>query len=857
MAGADERGEGRIEPGAWPPVMPVVRRSLARSFVLGVGAAAVTLLCIDALTWSGVTGGDGTGWMLIAVMVTHLAGAMVSHVGFFRDLRALDRERTAPIPDRAVLERGFVRVVNAPRHWFGPSVGWFVLAAFDLSLLRHWTDPEVFPWANVLVWTTGSLAGALLLGTLLFFLHKREFAELRARLGAALGDAVAARRFVRPVSIRAKVLVGVGGALVVATAYGAVLAQVRAQRTAEASAVGLGSRMLAELGAGAEAGALEEVGRRLGIVERLVVSDASLTGLEGALRPIEIEAIREAPAAGDSSRLDSPHHFAWRTLPDGRVAVTVAPGALFEGRIPPLSGALGVFLGLVLLVTMAVAGLLVSDLERSVRRLGRDMARLASGDLRRGHPAFWEDEMGQLAAQVDDTADALGAMIVGVRRTADGVEAAAGGVAEASERLVETRRAQADGDRALRESILGVTGPMQGIGEAVGQLTASVEEGSSSILEMRSAGRQLDQNASVLLEKVDEVSSAVDELIRSVRDVLEQAESLSGAAVDTSSSMEEMAASLREVDANAVETARLSDEVVRRAEGGRETVRATVGGMERIRETTLAAQSVIRGLGGRTQEIGEIIDVIDDVAEETNLLALNAAIIAAQAGENGRAFSVVAEEIKSLADRVLSSTREIEQVIRSVQEEASNAVTAIEEGSRVVDEGVAQADQAGEALDEITSSARDSGTRIAEIVTAVNEQNKAAGHVVSLMERVRTGVDHIRRAGEEQDRGNESMLASTEVMREIARHVRGTTAEQAQGAGRIAEGVEAVSAAVERIHAFLSEQTGACQRAESEVGRSETRTRDHGELAEGLDAAVGTMRESADQLRDAVGRFRV
>jgi len=206
---------------------------------------------------------------------------------------------------------------------------------------------------------------------------------------------------------------------------------------------------------------------------------------------------------------------------------------------------------------------------------------------------------------------------------------------------------------------------------------------------------------------------------------------------------------------------------------------------------------------------------------------------------------------------VLASTKEIEQVIGSVQSETANAIEAIERGSQVVDEGVTRADQAGGALEEITQAARDSGSRIGEIVVAVTEQTKAAAHVVSLMERVRAGVDHIRRAGQEQDRGNESMLASTEVMREIAERVRGTTREQAQGSSRIADGVAAVSAAIERIDAALGEQKGACDAAERELGTGEARTHAQGELAHELDDAVGRMRESATQLRDAVGRFQV
>jgi len=838
-----------------------MRRAWLEIVALAGASAVLTMLCVQALARGGAS---SPGWvlgLLGAVLVTHVLAALACHGGFFRDLQALDRARDSERSDRDALVRGFARVANAPRYWFVRAILWFAIGSLDVALVRHAVDPEAFPWISVVVRTTGSLAGAFLFGALVFFLLKHRLAALRSALGAAIGDSEVSRRLVRPVSIRRKVVVGVGGALLVATLYGAVLAKVQGDHTAEATAVALAGRVLDRLAAGGDVDALGEQARSFGILERIVVldpsEDPSFSTLDPWLAPFEVAHLRDAQSGrGDSRRTESIHDFAWRTLPDGRVAVSIAPEALFGAHVPPMSGALGAFLVTVLAVTLAVAGLLAADVEGSVAELAGEVGRLAAGDLRPVALHFWEDELGQLEDQLDHMAGSLGAMIVGVRATADRVEAAAAGIGEASARLLGTRDEQVAGNAELRTSILGVSGQVDGIRTSARDLTASVEEGSSSILELRGTGQQLDQNASVLSAKVDEVSSSVEELIHSVRDVLENAEHLSGAAVDTSSSMEEMAASLREMDANAVETARLSTEMVDRAENGRQKVHETLKGMERIDETTRMAQGVIHGLGARTQEIGAIVNVIDDVAEETNLLALNAAIIAAQAGENGRSFSVVADEIKKLADRVLSSTKEIEQVITAVQQEAAKAVDAIEQGGRVVGQGVTRAEQAGEALDVITASARDSGGRIAEIVAAVTEQTKAAGHVVGLMDRVRAGVDHIRRAGMEQDRGNESVLASTEVMREIAGRVRQTTGEQAQGAGRIAEGVESVSLAVERINSSLSEQSGACESAEAELARSEQRTHTQGELALELDRAVGRMRESSDQLRDAVGRFQ-
>ena len=179
---------------------------------------------------------------------------------------------------------------------------------------------------------------------------------------------------------------------------------------------------------------------------------------------------------------------------------------------------------------------------------------------------------------------------------------------------------------------------VRGLADSAQLLNVSVEESSSTILELGAAGEELNETASVLSDKVGEVSSSIEQMVASVKQVSDNTEALSHAAIETSTSMEEMASSMREVDTSAEETARLSRDVVKSAESGQAKVRQTIDGMNAISEATEIAEKVIKGLGNRTKEIGAIVDVIDDVADETNLLALNAAIIAAQAGEQGRAF---------------------------------------------------------------------------------------------------------------------------------------------------------------------------------------------------------------------------
>jgi methyl-accepting chemotaxis protein len=282
-----------------------------------------------------------------------------------------------------------------------------------------------------------------------------------------------------------------------------------------------------------------------------------------------------------------------------------------------------------------------------------------------------------------------------------------------------------------------------------------------------------------------------------------------------------------------------------------------IEGMEAIREATETAERVIRNLGSRTREIGAIVDVIDDVADETNLLALNAAIIAAQAGEHGKAFSVVADEIKDLAERVLASTKEIGGLISAVQAESSRATSAIEQGTALVASGVERSAEAGMALEAITKASRESGTRMAGIVVAVQAQAQAAGHVVELMEKVRGGVEQIREASVEQDRGHGVVRQSSVTMREVAQQVRGTTEEQARGSSRIRESIEGVREAVEQINGALQEQSQACASALAELEAVQTRTRSNEEATRTMDGVTQALLGFASSLKAEVGRFRL
>jgi len=550
-----------------------------------------------------------------------------------------------------------------------------------------------------------------------------------------------------------------------------------------------------------------------------------------------------------------PEIGAYRRLEDGSVLVSKL---LRSDLGPPLAGAAWA-IGLVCLGVLGIAliiGRLASaEVGAGLETLRAAAERMAAGDLSEGIAYESEDELGDLGRTLASVGDMLRSSLARLSSTAESAERTAQGVSDVLADIVATNAMQLQQLKNANQVIATITTRVSEASQFAESLHTTIDESGNSLLELGATGDELNETASVLIVKVSEVSESLEQMVGSVEQVAGSSQRLAEASEETSASMEEMASAMRAVDTSAETTAKLSLEVVNKAELGRARVVQTIEGMEAIREATDVAEQVIRGLGTRTNEIGGILDVIDDVADETNLLALNAAIIAAQAGEHGRSFSVVAAEIKELAERVLASTKEIGGLIRAVQDESENAIGAIEAGSASVMSGVDLSAEAGRTLEEITVASRESGLRIREIVASVQEQTKAASHVVSLMERVRETAEEIGAAGKQQDQGNELAYQSALSMREIADQVRRTTAEQAAGLGRIREKVEGVREAAEQITGSLGKQAGACRRVTESLGLVSKGTRSNEEAAGKMREAIREFSLQAETLRQDAERF--
>jgi methyl-accepting chemotaxis protein len=371
--------------------------------------------------------------------------------------------------------------------------------------------------------------------------------------------------------------------------------------------------------------------------------------------------------------------------------------------------------------------------------------------------------------------------------------------------------------RLIRE----LTTAVNEFGKHIEALTQSAEESSSSILEMTATNDEVAENIGELAGSVRETVSSIEEMAYSIKEVAKNVDALSLTAEETSSSMNEMDVSIDQVQSNANETARLSEEVALDAEKGAEAILKTISEIYRIKESSQEAVSVISNLGSRIEAIGQIVNVIDDVAEQTNLLALNAAIIAAQAGEQGKGFAVVADEIKDLAERAGASTREITDLIKTVQAESKNAITAVERGAHNVDRGVEVSNEAERALKKILESSQKSTNMVRAIARATVEQAKGSKQVTDAIGRIAETVQQIAAATSEQARGSELIMKSAEKMRIITQHVERSSQEQSRGGRQISGAIENISAMVNQLNASHKAQSNGSQQLVASTARIE------------------------------------
>jgi methyl-accepting chemotaxis protein len=310
---------------------------------------------------------------------------------------------------------------------------------------------------------------------------------------------------------------------------------------------------------------------------------------------------------------------------------------------------------------------------------------------------------------------------------------------------------------------------------ASGDLTARSAVKSGDEMGMLSA--KVNDMAEHLMETINRVSqssvkvaSAANQLQSTSRQIADGAEDVAGQTCTVATASEEMAATTADIASNCHVAAGGGKEATERAKTGTKIVEETVNVMGRIASQVQASSATVAGLGARGDQIGEIVGTIEDIADQTNLLALNAAIEAARAGEQGRGFAVVAAEVRALAERTTRATKEISDMIKSIQQVTKEAVEAMQGSVMEVENGTREAAKSGESLQVILDQISHVTTQVDQIATAAEEQTATTCSIASNIGRI-TEVVQVTSQGAHDSASAASHLAgiADELQRLVAR----------------------------------------------------------------------------------------
>ena len=324
-------------------------------------------------------------------------------------------------------------------------------------------------------------------------------------------------------------------------------------------------------------------------------------------------------------------------------------------------------------------------------------------------------------------------------------------------------------------------------GQAIGQISQTVQ--------------QVAKGTSDSTQAIARTASSVEQMSRAIDGVAKGAGDQGVAVAKASGITAQLSTTIEQVAGNAAAVMKDSASAAEAARKGEKTVEETLEGMQQIRVKVGVSSEKVTEMGRRSGEIGAIVEAIEDIASQTNLLALNAAIEAARAGEHGKGFAVVADEVRKLSERASQATKEIGGLIKGIQRTVAEAIKAMEEGNQEVEAGVKKANQAGTALSDILAAADAVSKQASSAAQASQRMTSAAGELV-------TSIDSVSAVIEENTAATEQMAANSGEVTQAIESIASVSEENSAAIEEVSASTEEMNAQVEEVAASAQSLAG-------------------------------------------------
>ncbi len=545
-----------------------------------------------------------------------------------------------------------------------------------------------------------------------------------------------------------------------------------------------------------------------------------------------------------------------RAAGPGATLATFLPEAPFRARLAAYWRSAVTLVATVYLAAGLLVWVAARAMTMPLRALSEAAGRVASGDLGASPPSISHDEMGQLAAQFRRMAQGLAGLVTAVQQATRGVDQAARDVGEIGERV----RRGALGQRSGVTAVDGAVGAMQGsiglVSRGVEGLAEYVASTSAAVGEMAAALDEVRRQADELERSMEGATREVDALSESGGRAEAEMRSLNQLAGRTGDTLGRVEASLSGVELAAVAGQLNTAQAAELAERAGGVVEETARGIERVRTAVADAQQRVTGLGRRAGDIDQIVDFIADVAGRTNLLSLNASIIAAQAGEHGKAFAVVADQIRELAAQIASSTKSIGEIIRAVREDVEGTASLIARGDELAAAEVEQAKHSVEALAQIRAATHQAHENAGRIQAAVAGHRESSKEVSRLSGSISEGSRALAEAVERVGTSVTALSTAARGADALADRVSRALAEQTDLGRRQLQSLERLNAMIEEVTRAVTSHGEATRRVHASLKDLGSAAAEHEAAVTELAGVAGGLQDRARQLSDRVERFK-